>query len=107
MAKKTIWRIEHKDTGLGPFQHSKQEVLRKGVYSNTEAFLDIDHIPEVKRILKQFKGKVFFGFTNKKRCTNAIRDKKVFDEHGFVIKSYIADILYRHKEDGQTLFLKE
>lgn len=88
MSKVLAYRIEHKETKLGPFQHSKQEVINKGVDGSTKAYRDLDYEPEVKKLLKNYKGLVKFGFTKSSQCRKAIKDKKLLSAHGFVVNVY-------------------
>lgn len=100
-----IYRIEHKETKLGPFQHGKQEVINRGVDGSTKAYKDLDYEPEVKRLLKRDKGLVKFGFISWNHCKRAIKDIDQFKAQGFqvniykVLPEYISD-------DGQILYIQ-
>lgn len=100
-----VYRIEHEETKLGPFQHGKQEVIQKGVDGSTKAYKDLDYEPEVIRLLKRNKGLVKFGFKSWNHCKKAIKDLNQFKLHGFqvnvykVLPEYISD-------DGQVLYIQ-
>ena len=101
-----IFRIQHKDSGLGPFQHGKQEVLYKGVRSDVKCFEDLDQIPEVKKLLKTYKEKLRFGFTSEELVLNCIKDKSLFDHYGFSINSLSVEPLYVSPK-GTVIFLNK
>ena len=90
-----IYRIEHVKTKLGPFTHGNQiaEVINKGLKGSAKFIEDIDHIPEVQSILKEFPNAIF-GFISENKCKEFIRDPKVLEKHGFVLAEYDATPLY-------------
>lgn len=81
-----IYRLEHKDTTLGPFQHDwpHQDGV-DGIHASDRAMNDIDGIPEVKTLLKKNKGDVRFGFTNKRSFSRMIHDAELLEKLGFVM----------------------
>ena len=101
-----IYRIEHKESGLGPFEHGNQEVLGKGISMSCKHFPDIDTIPEVKKLLNQYKGIALFGFNSLEACRSVIIDEVVMEQHGFVIREY-NKISYYRNESGTVIFLKD
>lgn len=99
-----IWRIEHRESKLGPYEHGGQidEVLRKGIKNTTSSMSDIDAQPEVQRLLKKYP-QAKFGFVSKERCLSVVRDTAVLKKHGFVVRKYTVEPLFV-SEDGQVLF---
>lgn len=102
-----IHRLEHSVSGLGPFQHGGQitDVIYRGIFATKDAMDDLDNVPVVRRLLKKHKGAVLFGFISEDRCLSIIRNKKVLDEHGFVISVYDREPLFV-SDDGQVLFIR-
>jgi hypothetical protein len=105
MSNILIYRIEHTETKLGPFQHGKQEVINKGVSGSNKAYSDLDYETEVKRLLKRDKGLVKFGFNSWNNCRKAIIDLKKFKTYGFQVNVY--KVLPEYiSNDGQVLYIQ-
>ena len=100
-----VYRIEHKDTKLGPFTHGGQipEVINKGLFANTTLMEDIDCIPEVVNLIQ--KG-ALFAFTTEGHARAIVKDWGTLSAHGFVMASYDITPLFIHV-DGQVLFFRE
>lgn len=100
----TVYRLEHKDSLLGPFEHAGQipEVINKGVYATNPPLTDIDKLPEVQRLLRLHK-KAKFGYLYKEMALQLIRDALVLAYHGFVVRELEVEPIYI-SDDGQVLF---
>jgi len=103
--KIAVFRIEHKVSKLGPFQHAKQiaEVVAHGIY-HYPIIHDIDSIPEVKKLLKQYPY-AKFGFISYERCCAFIKNKDILIRHGFHIAIDWVTPLYINEIDGQVLYI--
>lgn len=102
-----IYRIEHEQTKLGPFEHGGQiaEVVNRGINSSKKFITDIDELAEVKAILKKYPHAVF-GFTTPAQAKKFIKDQSVLDKHGFKVTEYRAVPLFV-AEDGQVIFKRD
>lgn len=74
--------------------------------SDTECFEDLDHIPEVKKLLKSHKGKLRFGFSSKELALKCVKDESLFNHYGFLIKSLSVEPLYISSK-GTVIFLND
>ena len=86
-----LYRIEHKVSGLGPFQHGKQECLNSAIFSNASAFPDIDHIPHVKKFLRKNKLKCKFAFSEISLLNSVIKSKRLLEIYGFAVFEYTVE----------------
>ena len=103
-----VYRIEHKDSKLGPYQHDgqKQDVINHGIHNSRKHLEDIDNIEYVKELLCKYTN-IKFGFKDYSRLLNWIKDIKVLSKYGFIVKTYGNPIiLYYNIEDTQVLFLE-
>jgi len=106
-----VYRIQHKKSKLGPFQHKEtwerhpsQSIINYGVHGNTNAFEDIDNIPEVKKLLRIFKGRIRFGFLEKAMAEKAVIDREILAKYNFCVVRLSVEPLYISK-GGTVLFL--
>lgn len=105
MSKKiAVYRIEHTESKLGPFTHANQisEVINKGVHASLNVMQDIDSLPEVQAILKQYPH-ALFAFSTPEKCQRFIKDKSILKKHGFVMAQYHVHPLYI-SEDDQIIY---
>lgn len=102
-----VYRLQHKETKLGPFEHDGQicEVVNHGIYSHPAVMEDIDTLPEVKVILKN--NIVRFGYSKKRSLLKIIKNRKILDKHGFEIVKLNREILFYNKSDNQVIFKEE
>ena len=110
-SEKLLYRIEHANTGLGPYRHAGQisEVINKGIVNSTTVMPDIDHLQEVKCIFDNpaYLNSVF-AFVNLNLLLDFIKDTEVLQKYGFQIYEYLVQsdgILY--KDAYQAIFLTE
>ena len=101
----TVYRFEHKRSGLGPFQHAKQRVLGKAIRSSRDCFEDIDHLPEVKKLLEEHKGCIRFSFKHLHDLEKCIIDKKQLSRYSFIIKELKVQPVFV-SENGTVLYLE-
>lgn len=103
----TIYRLEHGQTKLGPFEHGGQiaEVVNRGIDASKKFISDIDELTEVKAILKKYPHAVF-GFTTSEQAKKFIKDQSVLDKHGFKLSEYKAVPLFV-AQDGQVIFKRD
>lgn len=100
MNKIRVYRLEHKITKLGPFVHQNQipELINKGLNNSLEVMEDIDSLPEVISILKNYPHAVF-AFLSLEKCTQFIRDFNMVEKYGFMINKYEVIPLYISKDN--------
>lgn len=106
-----VYRIQHKKSKLGPFQHKEtyekhpsQSVINYGVYGNINAFENIDHIPEIKKLLRKFKRRIRFSFLEKAMAEKAVIDATILAKYNFKIVRLNVKPLYISK-GGTVLFI--
>lgn len=112
MSKITVYRLEHFETGLGPFEHiepsgEKNQVLIVKNAINTEAgrFMPDLENDTVKKIFKQFPNAIF-GWNTIEKYLTMIKDQSIVDQYGFGLMNYEVEPLYIG-ECGQVIFLRE
>lgn len=107
MKKVKVYRLEHKKTKLGPFVHQNQipELINKGLNNTLDIMEDIDSLPEVINILKDYPNAIF-AFLSLEKCTQFIRNMTIIEKHGFIIKTYLVTPLYISK-DNQVIFCRD
>lgn len=99
--KITCYRIQHRQTGFGPFTHADQAFLN--LFKNDNRVIaDIDHL--IEPILKA-NTSAKFAFLTRAQCENFIRDKQGFDHAGFEIVELCVTPLFIG--EGQVLYSPE
>ena len=96
------WRLEHKDTRLGPFEHGGQIPEVIFAINNSSSFMDdIDALPEVKKLLRKNRN-AKFAFDSKARVLKFICKGAVLSKHGFIISKWLVHPLFH--ADGQIIY---
>ena len=95
------FRIEHKDSKLGPFHHKdpdgvSQRVFGWGLKYDGDVFKDIDFS---RRIIEAYARGEITGFTQLTPVLCAVRNPIQCHEHGFVIK-----VITLNKDKCATVF---
>jgi hypothetical protein len=99
-----VYRIEHSQSQLGPFQHAQmdQSAVIGGVRAGPGHMLDIDHHPKVKSLLKE-RANLRFGWDSMLRLNAMVGSKAQLTRCGFILVIYDTIPLYR-SECGQIIF---
>lgn len=108
-----VYRLEHRSSGLGPFQHkssrqksSTQDAL-KYIYSDGKTFMpDLDREEVVKKLLLKYPKIVIFGWDSMEKLNKMIKDHEALYRLGFRVRSYTAIPLYRG-QCGQIIFRRD
>ena len=84
-----VYRIEHKDSKLGPFHHKdpdgvSQRVLDWGLKYDGDVFKDID---DCSRVRVAYANKAITGFSRLSDLLATVRSPVTCHKHGFVIKA--------------------
>jgi hypothetical protein len=111
-----IYRLEHRSSGLGPFEHksSRQKTPPQDAcaairswtkdHNGVVVMADLSELPEVKAILRE-NPKAVFGWTNEQAYWDFIIDEDLLYRLGFRKRTYVVDPLYV-SACHQAIFLK-
>lgn len=81
-----VYRLEHRESTLGPFQHGGQieAVIREGIWGTADVMSDLELLPKVQALLKYDAKNIRFGFTNKRSFRRMIRNVDTLKQYGFI-----------------------
>ena len=98
-----IFRLEHKITGLGPYEHDGQiaDVINKGIHNNAKIVKDLTD-PLVNKIFETYNDAIF-GYDCLTKIKLFVKDWSVLKKYGFIVKEYDKQPLYT-SDDGQVIF---
>jgi hypothetical protein len=103
-----VYRIQHRDSGLGPFEHPSPNHKQPGltyIRIGSDHMENIDEIPEVKKLLRKYRNKLRFGWVDKSKALLVIRDEKKLNELGFGLIEIDTEPLFINESDKQCVFL--
>ena len=107
-----IYRLEHRSSGLGPFEHRSSRMKHPAqdavdhIYSDARKFMpDISEKLVVAELIKE-NPKAVFGWNCPDKYDQMIKDADALHKLGFRRKVFDVDPLYIG-DCGQVLFLRE
>lgn len=97
-----VYRLEHKDSGLGPFEHNngQQSIIEYLIYHDDPH----DHLSPVVLESVMNDGWIY-GWKNRELIRKFVKPgrQKLVTSHGFIIKRY-EPTTYIMLSDGQVIF---
>ena len=104
--KPGIYRIEHAETFLGPYEHNGQipAVMYHGIH-NTQSTAGTDWVLSGKSKVVMLEKTGAWGFIKFEQTLRMLKNMAVLAKHGFVIRHYSDVEIVETFEDGQVIFI--
>lgn len=104
-----VYRIEHKDSKLGPFQHGtntdvQQKIFEQGMSYSNRIFKDVD---DCSRVRAAYANKAITAFTDFKDITKVVRNSKICDQYHFVLKILTLEKSEAIIRSNQAIFFRD